>query len=110
MSERGKSEKLTALAEILGRALPSRLKPGIEEAQVKQAWEVTAPAPLRSNLRFVGFRAGAVRLEPTSSAWAQEVRMRRQELIGLINDHLKQTLVSDLHCGGPGRKRRGAVK
>jgi hypothetical protein len=110
MSERGKSEKLTALAEILGHALPTRLKPGVQEAQVKQAWEVTAPAPLRANLRFVSFRAGAVRLEPTSSAWAQEVRMRREELISRINDHLKQALVSDLHCGGPGRKRRGAVK
>jgi hypothetical protein len=105
-------------AKPRGEAPLSRLLEGVlanlnlrshfREHQVILAWPEIAGQVVSSHTRAEAVRDGVLIISADSSPWAQELHMRRQELLGRVAQRIGPGLIRDIHfrAGGARQVRR----
>jgi len=88
------------------------LRSRLRERLALLAWPDIAGQVVSSHARAEAVRDGVLLLAADSPAWAQELQMRRQDLLARIAQHLGPGVIRDLHfrSGPAARARRKAPR
>ncbi|MES1228441.1 MAG: DUF721 domain-containing protein [Armatimonadota bacterium] len=72
---------------------------GARAQKVMRNWEEAVGALLASKTTPDRFDHGTVWVASTGSAWAQEIRLRREEIVGRLNQMAGEDLFTDIRVG-----------
>jgi predicted nucleic acid-binding Zn ribbon protein len=87
------SEANSLLAKALGRR---EIFERLEARQVAKRWEEAVGAQLASKSSPEKFEHGVLTVAVTSAPWAQELRLRKKELLARLNETAGRELFQDL--------------
>ncbi len=62
--------------------------------RVWEIWDQALGADISANTRPGSFKGGTLVVLVSSSAWLHQLRFLEQEMIGQLNTHLEQTMIS----------------
>lgn len=88
------------LSEVMGTAIAD---PTILEAmrahRVMRNWESAVGGLLAAKTTPDKFEKGTVWVASTGSAWSQEIRMRREEIVSRLNQMAGENIFTDIRVG-----------
>lgn len=65
-------------------------------AQIRAAWEIIGDGSLAGSVRLVRFRKGVLYFRTDSSAWRQEIILRKEKLIDILNKEVPEAKILNL--------------
>lgn len=83
---------------VIGKVLGEIGLEGAERAfRVAERWEAAVGAEVAQHARPVQMRQGVLEVEVESSVWAQQLQMRRPELLAALERELGEAAPTGLH-------------
>ena len=91
------SDDFKNVSQILNRILQQyNLKDDLYEKQLISDWEVIVGKQIAKQCKVKFLKNGTLFLESKDKVWKQELDMRRDELLNLVQNKLKSSLVKNI--------------
>ena len=88
------------LSEVMATAIVcTDVLDGARAQKVMRNWEEAVGGLLADKTSPDRFDHGIVWVAATGSAWAQEIRLRREEIVGRLNEMAGEDLFKDIRVG-----------
>ena len=72
------------------------LSKGVGQQKALEVWEEAVGKKISENTEALSVKHGVLYIKTHSSAWAQELQLKKKEIILKINKKLKKKIIKDL--------------
>jgi len=97
MNRRARKEELTDLRALIGKAVPRKeVYERLEARQITGDWSNVVGEYLAARSAPEAFDHGVLTIAVSSAPWAQELRLRKAELLDRLNEAAGRELFTDL--------------
>src|SRR5262245_15182600 len=86
-----------AIRDLLARVYPSRGPAELKAIRAFGFWDRVLPSRVTQNARPVRLKEGVLHVHVTTSTWAQELSLLRDQLLGRLRAGVPELGIRDLH-------------
>jgi predicted nucleic acid-binding Zn ribbon protein len=92
-----RNRETSSIKSIIDKMIDeSRLKPGMTEINVKEAWMDLMGPGVAKYTRSIHLRAQVLEVKLDSSVLREELSFGKEKIVRLINEHLGKKVIKDL--------------